>query len=95
MTFPGESISYTCGCKRDIDTKAVTFCDTHMDLRYKYGELLAVKRRIKETIRQSEHSGHKTDYLKRQLCRARKDKRAFWAHLQECPQDDAVAIGVQ
>lgn len=97
MVFPGEHITYVCGCVRDIDTKAVTFCDTHESQRYNYGELLAVKRRLKETIRQQQRSprGHNTDYLKRQLCRVRKDKRAFWANFEECPYEEPVAICVE
>ena len=93
MVFPGTKVNYTCGCSRDIDTKRVTYCDAHVHQRYMYEELLAEKRRIKESLRQGIKSGINNNYVKRQLCLWRKNKRKFWEALEECPQEEPRAIG--
>lgn len=83
-------IKYTCGCRRRVDDKAVTFCDQHAHLRFNYAAMLADKRRLKEVIRQTvrlDGAGAATRYQKRLLCAARKAKRGFWDQLEECPAE--------
>ena len=85
-----EHIEYECGCNRNIYTKATSFCDTHARIQYNYADMLAQKRRLKENVRRGEASA----YQKRRLCQLRKDKRAFWAAMLECPLEQPRAIGV-
>jgi hypothetical protein len=59
-----ESVEYECGCARRIDTKTVSFCDTHAPLQYNYADLLAQKRWLKEEV----HRGGASAYQKRRLC---------------------------
>jgi len=85
-----ERIKYECGCTRCIDTKATSFCDAHARLQCNYADMLARKRRLKEDVRRGDASA----YQKRRLCQLRKDKKAFWAAMQECPREEPRAIGV-
>jgi len=95
MESNDKCIRYQCGCEREVESKVNTFCDAHINQRYNYEDLLRHKRRIKELIRLCDRGDSHVNYLKRQLRNKRKEKKAFWAPLQECPQIVPKAIGVQ
>lgn len=96
MLSPGETVWYVCGCTREVDTKAMVFCDSHSDQRDYYAELALARRRSKEAVlrltrRLKSHIGrHERRRLKEQLedcqlklARARRKKYEFWYAFEE------------